>query len=85
MKEKLQRFMAGRYGTDQLSRVYLVITLILLVLSMFSKFLPLYWVALRILIYTYYRMLSRNVSEDVCPESEVLKLALSYDREMECI
>lgn len=63
MKEKLQRFMAGRYGADQLSRVYLVITLILLVLSMFIKFLPLYWAALLLLIYTYYRMFTKNVSK----------------------
>jgi len=63
MREKLQRFMAGRYGADQLSRVYLALILILLVLSMFVKFLPLYWAALLLLIYTYYRMFTKNVSK----------------------
>lgn len=63
MKEKLQRFMAGRYGADQLSRVYLGITLIFLVISMFTRFMPFYWVALVLLIYTYYRMFSKNISK----------------------
>lgn len=63
MKEKLQRFMVGRYGADQLSRVYLALTLIFLVLSMFTKFMPLYWLALILLVYTYYRMFSKNVSK----------------------
>ena len=36
MKEKLARFMSGRYGVDQLSRLYLGIALILLVVSIFS-------------------------------------------------
>lgn len=63
MKEKFQRFMAGRYGADQLTKVYLVITIICLVLSMFTRFMPLYWVALLLLVYTYYRMFSKNVSK----------------------
>ncbi len=61
VKEKLQRFMAGRYGADQLSRVYLGLTFVFLVISMFTRFMPFYWVALVLLIYTYYRMFSRNI------------------------
>lgn len=63
MKEKFQRFMAGRYGADQLTKVYLAITMICLVLSMFTRFMPLYWAALLLLVYTYYRMFSKNVSK----------------------
>ena len=36
-REKMQQFMYGRYGNDQLSRVYLGITLVLLVLSLFTR------------------------------------------------
>ena len=61
MKEKFQRFMTGRYGADQLSRLYLAVTLICLVLSMFTRFMPLYWIALLFLVYTYYRMFSKNI------------------------
>lgn len=63
MKEKFQRFMAGRYGVDELSRVYLVITLILCVVSMLTGWGILYWIGLALLIYTYWRMMSRNVAK----------------------
>ena len=64
MKERIARFMAGRYGNDQLGRALLVADLILLLLaSIFSKtvgriLMPL---ALAVLIYMYYRMFSRNI------------------------
>lgn len=63
MKEKLQRFMTGRYGVDQLSKIYLGITMVLLVVSMFSRLTILYLVAIVLLVYTYYRMFSKNISK----------------------
>lgn len=63
MREKMQRFMMGRYGTDQLSRFYLAVTLILLVVSMFSRLSIFYLLGIVLLVYTYYRMFSRNVSK----------------------
>ena len=33
MKQKLQQFMAGRYGVDQLSKIYLGITFVLLIVA----------------------------------------------------
>ena len=64
MKERIAKFMAGRYGNDQLGRALLIADLILLVLgTVFSKsvggiLLPL---ALVLLGYIYFRMLSRNI------------------------
>lgn len=74
MREKIQRFMIGRYGTDQLSRVYLAVTLILLVVSMFTHLDVLYWLALLLLCYTYYRMLSRNVSKMYAQNQKFLNM-----------
>lgn len=61
MKEKFQRFMIGRYGFDELSKVYLAITVVCMVVSMFTKSSALYLVSLALLAYTYYRAFSRNV------------------------
>lgn len=64
MKERIAKFMAGRYGNDQLGRALLVVDVILLLLaSIFSKslgglFTPL---AVILLVFIYYRMLSRNI------------------------
>lgn len=60
MKEKLYRFMQGRYGTDQLNRFIMILTVVLLVISMFGlRFL--YVPGLLLLIYAYFRMLSKNL------------------------
>ena len=54
--------MAGRYGVDELSK-FLNIVLVLLVLSIFIRSGILYLLALGILIYSYFRMFSRNISK----------------------
>ena len=47
MREKLQRFMTGRYGADELGRTLNIVVLVSLVVSMFSGLLPVlsvfYW------------------------------------------
>ena len=64
MKERIAKFMAGRYGNDQLGRALLILDVILLLLaSIFSKtigglFTPL---AVALLVFIYYRMLSKNI------------------------
>lgn len=63
MKEKFQRFMIGRYGMDELSKVYMVVTVILLVLSMITRLNVFYVFGLLLLIYSYYRMFSRNIQK----------------------
>lgn len=63
MREKMARFMAGRYGVDQLNKIYLGITLVLLVLSMITRLSIFYVAGIALLVYTYYRMFSRNVSK----------------------
>lgn len=61
MKEKFMRFMNGRYGMDSFGRTLLISSLILYLLSMFTHQGFLYWVALCLLVYTYYRMFSRDL------------------------
>ena len=54
-KDKFARFMYGRYGMDQLSRN--------LSITMFSRSNVLYAIALAGIIYTYFRVFSRNISK----------------------
>ena len=63
MKQKLQQFMMGRYGADQLSRVLLFVSLGILILSMLTRWGLLYWLAFLLMAYVYFRMLSRNVQK----------------------
>lgn len=62
-KEKIQRFMYGRYGMDAFGKFLSWTSIVLLICSMFFKGSLLYLIALAILIYCYFRMFSRNVQK----------------------
>ena len=66
--------MTGRYGVDQLSRLYLVLTLVLLVLSMITKLPIFYGLAIILLIYMYYRMFSKNTTKMYAQNQKYLNM-----------
>lgn len=61
MKDKLRRFMMGRYGIDEFNRFLLGVAMVLVVLDLFIHGFLVYLGGL-CLIYCYYRMLSKNIS-----------------------
>ena len=60
MREKLIRFMQGRYGTDQFSRFLLGVAVVCLVLSLFIHSGIWSFLILLLIVYCYFRMFSRN-------------------------
>lgn len=61
LREKLERFMAGRYGIDPFGQFTLITTIILILIASFTRsgiLSSLSWV---LFFYTYFRMFSRNV------------------------
>lgn len=74
MKEKFMRFMYGRYGADQFSRFLVVSGLVLLLLSgFFEHGFVLYILSLALLIYSYFRIFSRNHSKRYAENQSFLK------------
>lgn len=63
LNTKMQQFMVGRYGADELGRFISVSTLVCLLVSLFTKWGILYWIGLFLIFYTYFRMFSQNVSK----------------------
>lgn len=61
MKEKFLRFMSGRNGMDHFNRALLISALLFYILSLFTNWGILYWLAFILLFYSYYRMFSRNL------------------------
>ena len=61
-KDKMARLMYGRYGMDQLSRNLSLICLVLLIVTMFVRNNVIYMIALVGIVYTYFRVFSRNIS-----------------------
>ncbi|MCI9545666.1 MAG: hypothetical protein HFH60_03085 [Lachnospiraceae bacterium] len=60
MKEKLYRFMQGRYGNDPLNRFLMIVSLIIMILAIIWK-PQIYVIAIAVLGWGYYRMFSRKV------------------------
>lgn len=63
MREKFMRFMQGRYGMDQFGRFLSGLTIVLLIISLFSGNQIWYLLALAALVYSYFRMFSRNIQK----------------------
>ena len=59
MKEKLIRFMIGRYGMDQFSRFLMWTTLVIMVIGTFTHPIV-YCVGFAGMIYMYFRIFSKN-------------------------
>lgn len=60
MREKMARFMQGRYGVDEFSRFLTGASLVVLILEMITKWYALTLVFWAIFIFLYYRMFSRD-------------------------
>ena len=78
----LSRFMAGRYGTDQLNNTLMVTYLALYLISLFSGWSILYWVALVLLFVTLFRCLSRQVDRRRAENAKFLQLVRPLNRKL---
>lgn len=74
LKERFQQFMAGRYGNDNFNRFLLLVSLILMILSLFSRRNIFYTLALAALVYCYFRMFSRNTYKRYAENEKYLEL-----------
>ena len=61
IREKFMRFMQGRNGVDQLGKTLNTVTLVLLLISMFTRWTIVYIVAMALMVYTYFRIFSKNI------------------------
>lgn len=62
MREKMYKFMEGRYGNDQFNRFLMISVFACFFISIFFDD-ALYYVSIALLIYVYYRMLSKDFTK----------------------
>lgn len=62
MREKLYRFMIGRNGVDQFSRFLTYVALALIIVNMFTHNTVIWALGLAALIWSYFRILSKNTA-----------------------
>lgn len=63
MKERMQRFMAGRYGNDQLNQFIFIVAIISMVFEIITRQSLFYTLTLVLLILAYVRVFSRNINK----------------------
>lgn len=63
MREKLQKFMIGRYGVDAFGKFLLGTVVVLWVINLFANSRFLYSWALLLMVYAYFRMFSKNTTK----------------------
>lgn len=75
LNERIRESMVGRYGTDEFSKFLLTVSLILFVLSLFVRTGWLYFFAVLLLIWAYYRILSKNFENRRKENEQYLKFS----------
>lgn len=83
MRDKLAKFMYGRYGVDDLGRYLLGFSLFLCIISMlFRNFVGsyLYFISMFLIFYMYIRMFSRNVQKRYSQNVRFIKIKNSFMR-----
>lgn len=63
MKEKFNRFMAGRYGADELSRVMMFAAVALMLINLFARLEILNIAVVALIVIIYLRMFSKNIQK----------------------
>lgn len=77
-RQKVWQFMQGRYGTDQFSRFLIYVSIALLIVTMFWHNPVIYYAAVIILFYSYFRMLSRNISKRYAENQKYLNVRYKF-------
>lgn len=62
-RERMTKFMYGRYGADDLSKVYLGAALACLIIYVFIRFSPIYFAGILLMGYSLYRSFSKNTAK----------------------
>lgn len=74
LRAKLQQLMYGRNGADQLSAAAMWAAVMIWTVYLFTSWLPLYLAALALLIYTFFRLFSRNLEKRRAENAKFLNL-----------
>ena len=83
MKEKFYRFMQGRYGSDDFSKFLVGVGMAMIILNLLTRssiFNLLFWVCL---IYSYFRMFSKNYSARYAENQKFLSLKNQFKYKLE--
>ena len=81
-KNKMMQFMQGRYGADQMGQMLSSVSMVFLIISLFSRNQAWFLLAVIGIVYNYFRMFSKNISKRYAENQKYLKMTAGIRRKL---
>jgi len=76
------QFMQGRYGADQMGQMLSAVSMVFLIISLFSRNQAWFLLAVIGIVYNYFRMFSKNISKRYAENQKYLKMTAGIRRKL---
>ena len=74
--------MQGRYGADQMGQMLSAVSMVFLIISLFSRNQAWFLLAVIGIVYNYFRMFSKNISKRYAENQKYLKMTAEIRRRL---
>ena len=74
----MMQFMQGRYGADQMGQMLSAVSMVFLIISLFSRNQAWFLLAVIGIVYNYFRMFSKNISKRYAENQKYLKMTAEF-------
>ena len=81
-KNKMMQFMQGRYGADQMGQMLSAVSMVFLIISLFSRNQAWFLLAVIGIVYNYFRMFSKNISKRYAENQKYLTMTAGIRRKL---
>lgn len=81
-KNKMMQFMQGRYGADQMGQMLSAVSMVFLIISLFSRNQAWFLLAVIGIVYNYFRMFSKNISKRYAENQKYLTVTAGIRRKL---
>lgn len=81
-KNKMMQFMQGRYGADQMGQMLSAVSMVFLIISLFSRNQAWFLLAVIGIVYNYFRMFSKNISKRYAENQKYLEMTAGIRRKL---
>ena len=81
-KNKMMQFMQVRYGADQMGQMLSAVSMVFLIISLFSRNQAWFLLAVIGIVYNYFRMFSKNISKRYAENQKYLKMTAGIRRKL---
>lgn len=78
----MMQFMQGRYGADQMGQMLSAVSMVFLIISLFSRNQAWFLLAGIGIVYNYFRMFSKNISKRYAENQKYLKMTAGIRRKL---